>query len=493
MKAISPALPMTAPSRQSSGSDTSADDEVFGALIAAVIGPSATGSVTPSRPRADDTTSRVDRPDDARRAAAGARPEQAADKRGDDDASQPDSVASHDQDHSANQADNASQLASPTAAKPSDAAKIPAKLAKAAAALAHALAKASDGSAKPAGGQEASARAAAPTQLTAPAGSALTEGQLPSQLIPVASSAHDMARPAVAAALGTPIGADTAKKAAAADPAPTAATPPTAPLSTAQPPTAPAPAPQPDATTNARTPASSHPSVATPQPGPAQASSAALASAAVAAAPTGAGDQPAADAKPGAPDRSTAADGTSSLATQLPQAAQMTAPAQPLAMNTPQPQLPPPPQPPYPSGAVAQQVIQVVAPLRSAKDGDYTLSLQLHPAELGAVTVRVEVQQGVLSVHLAADHAHGHEALSQSLADLRTQLQSSGVRTGDIAVVAAKQSFAPAHHDQQHQTGSRHPQQPPLRDDAGGERRPRDHTPRRPTARAVDDNLDVRI
>jgi flagellar hook-length control protein FliK len=151
---------------------------------------------------------------------------------------------------------------------------------------------------------------------------------------------------------------------------------------------------------------------------------------------------------------------------------------------------------------VSQQIVQVVAPLRSAKNGDYTLSLQLHPADLGAVTVRVEVQQGVLSVHMSAEHAHGHDALNQSLADLRTQLQSNGVRTGDI-VVAAKPSVAPQHQDPQHRnqhqqdqhqhTGGRHPQEAPMRNDTGAARRPGDRSSHHAPSQADDDALDVRI
>jgi flagellar hook-length control protein FliK len=117
----------------------------------------------------------------------------------------------------------------------------------------------------------------------------------------------------------------------------------------------------------------------------------------------------------------------------------------------------------------------------------------LHPAELGPVTVRVDVQQGVLSVHLTADHSHGHDALNQSLTDLRTQLQSNGVRTGDI-VVAAKPSLSPQqHHDQQHHAGGNHRQEAPMYDHAGTDRRPSDRAPRHTPTHADDDTLDVRI
>ena len=81
---------------------------------------------------------------------------------------------------------------------------------------------------------------------------------------------------------------------------------------------------------------------------------------------------------------------------------------------------------------VPNQIVQVLMPLRTAKDGNYTVSLQLHPAELGPVTVRVAVHDGILSVQLTADQQSGHDALHSSLTDLRTQLQASGLRVGDV-------------------------------------------------------------
>jgi flagellar hook-length control protein FliK len=75
-----------------------------------------------------------------------------------------------------------------------------------------------------------------------------------------------------------------------------------------------------------------------------------------------------------------------------------------------------------------------VAPLRSAGNGNYTLALQLHPADLGPVTVHVAVNDGVLSVQLVPDQSHGRDALTSSLSDLRNQLQAGGMRVGDIDI-----------------------------------------------------------
>jgi flagellar hook-length control protein FliK len=101
------------------------------------------------------------------------------------------------------------------------------------------------------------------------------------------------------------------------------------------------------------------------------------------------------------------------------------------------------PTPPAPY-AIPAQVVSVLSPLRGAKDGTYTLSLQLHPAELGPVTVRVAVNDGVLSIQLTADQQGGHDALHSSLSDLRSQLQASGLRVADVDVGA--KAALPQHH-----------------------------------------------
>jgi flagellar hook-length control protein FliK len=97
-----------------------------------------------------------------------------------------------------------------------------------------------------------------------------------------------------------------------------------------------------------------------------------------------------------------------------------------------------PAQPPaVPSAAqqVPAQVVRMLAPLRVAADGDYTMSLQLHPAELGDVTVQVAVRAGVLSVVLQADDAAGHDALQGAMPDLHHQLRIDGMRVGDVSLL----------------------------------------------------------
>ncbi len=160
------------------------------------------------------------------------------------------------------------------------------------------------------------------------------------------------------------------------------------------------------------------------------------------------------------------------------------------------------PTPPAPY-AIPAQVVSVLSPLRGAKDGSYTLSLQLHPAELGPVIVRVAVNDGVLSVQLTADQQSGHDALHSSLSDLRSQLQAGGLRVADVDVGArtalpqhhtgntgGHQSFANAGNSQQGQQGQQgqanHRQQMPADYGHG------DGHPRAPLPRSRDTRVDAK-
>jgi flagellar hook-length control protein FliK len=500
MKAISPSLPMTTPSRQANGADTSAADDAFGALIAAVIGAPAPRS-TPAQTVSSSHSSapRVDKVDDARPAAAtrrpGGKPDAKPDAKSDDSApantsdvtgtARPATAqAKVDEDPApapaASKAPSHAAKTPPSTTSP-DAAKIPAGLEKAAAALAQALATSTDGPAKSPAGKAAhpGVSKSAPALALAQPGSALTEGQLPAQLVAAVTNAH-AGKDATAAVAAPASGVNTTAKAPHADQPMAQA----APVVVAQPPADAANPPPGNAAPVAQSPATQAPAssdtvstVATP----------ALASATPADAKHKGADANSSAQQPAVGDSTTPQPGG-------PFAVQTAPPTTPSPAQVTPPQ---PPQPAYTSGMVSQQIVQVVAPLRTAKDGDYTLSLQLHPAELGPVTVRVDVQQGVLSVHLSADHTHGHDALNQSLADLRTQLQSNGVRTGDI-VVAAKPSLMPQQQDAQqqnlqHHTGGRHQQEAPMYDDTGDDRGASDHAPRHAPTHADDDTLDVRI
>lgn len=452
MKAISPSLPTSVPARADSSSAPSAADEAFGAVIAAALGVVQPTPMSPaparqdhnSRSNSDDRAAdRIESSRDAR--SAQAHDADAAD--GTSSSAKPDDATSSAPAGQA-KADDASGTATTHPVATAGAKNVDgssAALDRAATALAKALA---DDATKPAAGAKVTADATAKL----PAGKA----------VPIAG-APAAQNPLLAAAMteGTKVATPTATNAPAPAVAPALA-------STAKDSLPSAPAPGDPATATAQTPVAAGvsssglgqavtvapvtPGVVQPQPQPQPQP----AKVAVNAAPTTAGDPnaltdqsqlatAATNAHGGAAHHDAGTDlsnsGGSSAkagsdasvlqpATTFDAALQAAAPPAPAAA-TPAAQ---PVAVPVPQGSVPQQIVQIVAPLRSAGDGNYTLSLQLHPADLGPVTVHVAVNDGVMSVQLVPDQSHGRDALTGSLSDLRNQLQAGGVRVGDVGV-----------------------------------------------------------
>jgi hypothetical protein len=61
-------------------------------------------------------------------------------------------------------------------------------------------------------------------------------------------------------------------------------------------------------------------------------------------------------------------------------------------------------------------------------------TLTLHPAELGEVRVELHTHDGLVSVHLAASHAEGADALRSATSSLRRDLESAGLGLGRLDV-----------------------------------------------------------
>ena len=83
---------------------------------------------------------------------------------------------------------------------------------------------------------------------------------------------------------------------------------------------------------------------------------------------------------------------------------------------------------------VQHQVFAAVGPLLRGDDGSYAVQLQLHPHDLGAVQVTVDVRHGEISVQLHSPDPAAQDALRDGLADLRRQLEDQGLRTGSMEV-----------------------------------------------------------
>ncbi len=75
-----------------------------------------------------------------------------------------------------------------------------------------------------------------------------------------------------------------------------------------------------------------------------------------------------------------------------------------------------------------------VGPLLRGDDGSYAVQLQLHPHDLGAVQVTVDVRHGEISVQLHSPDPAAQDALRDGLSDLRRQLEDQGLRTGSMEV-----------------------------------------------------------
>ncbi|HTS14439.1 MAG TPA: flagellar hook-length control protein FliK [Candidatus Sulfotelmatobacter sp.] len=83
--------------------------------------------------------------------------------------------------------------------------------------------------------------------------------------------------------------------------------------------------------------------------------------------------------------------------------------------------------------APAQQLVSVLAPLRML-GGSHQVTLALNPEGLGTVRATVTMGDQHLVVQLVVDNPNGHEALRQSLPQLRTLLDTgSGTTSGTLA------------------------------------------------------------
>jgi|GEM_PF-5850162 len=88
--------------------------------------------------------------------------------------------------------------------------------------------------------------------------------------------------------------------------------------------------------------------------------------------------------------------------------------------------------PPSPS----EQLVSVIAPLRSRANGTYQVTLELHPRDLGKVEVELRVDHGIVNVMMRAEHTTTGSLLRDNLADLRDRLENEGVHAGQLNVDA---------------------------------------------------------
>jgi flagellar hook-length control protein FliK len=73
-----------------------------------------------------------------------------------------------------------------------------------------------------------------------------------------------------------------------------------------------------------------------------------------------------------------------------------------------------------------QQVVTVLAPLRSTEDGSHEVTIGLEPEGLGTVKATVTVSAGQVVVQLGTDNDQARDALRQALPLLRHELGGDG-------------------------------------------------------------------
>jgi flagellar hook-length control protein FliK len=80
--------------------------------------------------------------------------------------------------------------------------------------------------------------------------------------------------------------------------------------------------------------------------------------------------------------------------------------------------------------AVHTPIVTAVVPLIERGDGSYHVAVRLHPNELGAVDVDVELRNGEVNLRLRAENEAGRDAIRAALPALRSELEAAGVRAG---------------------------------------------------------------
>ena len=114
-------------------------------------------------------------------------------------------------------------------------------------------------------------------------------------------------------------------------------------------------------------------------------------------------------------------------------------PQQSAAVTAGQPQPAAPPQP------VHRQVSDALLGVRARGDGTHRMTLELHPADLGQVTVEVRIHAGAVSINLGSANDEARRSLSQALPQLRAELADAGLGGASVSVGADSSGGSAAH------------------------------------------------
>ncbi len=106
---------------------------------------------------------------------------------------------------------------------------------------------------------------------------------------------------------------------------------------------------------------------------------------------------------------------------------------------------------------VTDQLVTQVRPLLSGPDGSHEIDMELHPAELGRVQLKVTLEDGVVSIRIQADDPGSRRLLAQQLGQLREALEGAGVRAGSLDVGAGgRDGHGTPAHDERGASGRAH-------------------------------------
>ncbi len=95
------------------------------------------------------------------------------------------------------------------------------------------------------------------------------------------------------------------------------------------------------------------------------------------------------------------------------------------------------------SQRAAAQVEQAM--LSAAKDGSKSLELQLHPAELGSLTITLTARNGEVSAMIRSEKTETAEMLNQQIDQLRVQLENQGIKIDKMEVRTGSEENASTH------------------------------------------------
>lgn len=90
---------------------------------------------------------------------------------------------------------------------------------------------------------------------------------------------------------------------------------------------------------------------------------------------------------------------------------------------------------------VAQQLAAHVSAFRGRSDGSYETTLNLRPADLGSVTVKLQVSGGAVSLQAFGMSAVAVDVLREAMPELREDLLQSGLDLVDSQVDRDPSSF----------------------------------------------------